>query len=235
MQVLAGHGLTYRNVRAIADIPQIVELNIGHNIIARAALVGLDRAVRDMLDVLSLSIVPYLGILTAAAVEGEVVYVSAVVMASLGRLNPVGVLISGSIGGWAGDQFWFYAARGRLSSWLNKFEGLARRRRAIQKRIQRHATKLILAVRFLPGLRIAIPLACAYAGISAISVLRTELHQRARMGKRDHVGDQSVGPDVARSRLGIKAWWAPVIPAVIVVVFFRWLSRTGPKDEPSPE
>jgi pyridoxine 5-phosphate synthase len=53
MQVLAGHGLTYRNVRAIAQIPQIVELNIGHNIIARSALVGLDRAVRDMLDLLS--------------------------------------------------------------------------------------------------------------------------------------------------------------------------------------
>jgi pyridoxine 5-phosphate synthase len=53
MQVLAGHGLTYRNVRSIAQIPQIVELNIGHNIIARAALVGLDRAVRDMLALLS--------------------------------------------------------------------------------------------------------------------------------------------------------------------------------------
>jgi len=53
MQALAGHGLTYRNVRAIAEIPQIVELNIGHNIIARAALVGLDRAVRDMLALLS--------------------------------------------------------------------------------------------------------------------------------------------------------------------------------------
>jgi pyridoxine 5-phosphate synthase len=53
MQVLAGHGLTYRNVRSIAKIPQIVELNIGHNIIARAALVGLDRAVRDMLALLS--------------------------------------------------------------------------------------------------------------------------------------------------------------------------------------
>jgi len=49
LQVLAGHGLTYRNVRAIALIEQIIELNIGHNIIARAALVGLDRAVRDML------------------------------------------------------------------------------------------------------------------------------------------------------------------------------------------
>ncbi|HMF01613.1 MAG TPA: pyridoxine 5'-phosphate synthase [Terriglobia bacterium] len=53
MHVLAGHGLTYRNVRAIAEIPQIVELNIGHNIIARAALVGLNRAVRDMLALLS--------------------------------------------------------------------------------------------------------------------------------------------------------------------------------------
>lgn len=52
LRVLAGHGLTYRNVRAIADIPQIVELNIGHNIIARSALAGLDRAVRDMLRLL---------------------------------------------------------------------------------------------------------------------------------------------------------------------------------------
>ncbi len=52
MVVLAGHGLTYRNVRAIASIPAIVELNIGHNIIARAALVGLERAVRDMVALL---------------------------------------------------------------------------------------------------------------------------------------------------------------------------------------
>ena len=52
LQVLAGHGLTYRNVRAIARIEQIIELNIGHNIVARAALVGLDRAVRDMLALL---------------------------------------------------------------------------------------------------------------------------------------------------------------------------------------
>ena len=52
MQVLAGHGLTYRNVRAIAEISQIVELNIGHNIIARSVMVGLDRAVREMLALL---------------------------------------------------------------------------------------------------------------------------------------------------------------------------------------
>jgi pyridoxine 5-phosphate synthase len=46
--VHAGHGLTYRNVSAVAAIPEIEDLNIGHNIIARACLVGMDRAVRDM-------------------------------------------------------------------------------------------------------------------------------------------------------------------------------------------
>jgi len=50
MNVLAGHGLTYRNVGAISHIPQVEELNIGHNIIARAVLVGMDRAVREMLQ-----------------------------------------------------------------------------------------------------------------------------------------------------------------------------------------
>ncbi len=49
LHVLAGHGLTYRNVRPIANIAQIVELNIGHNIVARAALVGMEQAVREML------------------------------------------------------------------------------------------------------------------------------------------------------------------------------------------
>ena len=49
LQVAAGHGLTYRNVRPIALIEGMEELNIGHNIVARAALVGLERAVREMI------------------------------------------------------------------------------------------------------------------------------------------------------------------------------------------
>ena len=48
LRVAAGHGLTYRNVGAIVRVPQIAELNIGHNIVARATLVGLTRAVHDM-------------------------------------------------------------------------------------------------------------------------------------------------------------------------------------------
>jgi len=48
LQVNAGHGLTYHNVEAIAKIPEVVELNIGHAIIARAVLGGLSEAVREM-------------------------------------------------------------------------------------------------------------------------------------------------------------------------------------------
>lgn len=48
--VAAGHGLTVRNVSALAAIPEITEFNIGHSIISRAVFVGLSRAVREMIE-----------------------------------------------------------------------------------------------------------------------------------------------------------------------------------------
>jgi len=48
LEVHAGHGLTYNNVTPVAGIAEIVELNIGHCIVARAIFVGLEKAVRDM-------------------------------------------------------------------------------------------------------------------------------------------------------------------------------------------
>ena len=48
MTLHAGHGLTYRNVRPIAAIEQMHELNIGHSIVARAIMVGFEKAVREM-------------------------------------------------------------------------------------------------------------------------------------------------------------------------------------------
>ena len=44
----AGHGLTYRNVKPVAAIDQMHELNIGHSIVARAIMVGFEKAVREM-------------------------------------------------------------------------------------------------------------------------------------------------------------------------------------------
>ena len=48
LQMNAGHGLHYTNIQPIVAIPELVELNIGHSIVARALFVGLDRAVREM-------------------------------------------------------------------------------------------------------------------------------------------------------------------------------------------
>jgi pyridoxine 5-phosphate synthase len=49
----AGHGLTYQNIHPLARIDAIQEFNIGHSIISRAVLVGLERAVREMKDLIN--------------------------------------------------------------------------------------------------------------------------------------------------------------------------------------
>jgi pyridoxine 5-phosphate synthase len=48
LQVNAGHGLNYLNVTAVAALPEIRELNIGHSIVARAVFTGLEEAIREM-------------------------------------------------------------------------------------------------------------------------------------------------------------------------------------------
>lgn len=48
----AGHGLTYQNVAAVAALPGLHDLNIGHSIVSRAVLVGMERAVADMVAIL---------------------------------------------------------------------------------------------------------------------------------------------------------------------------------------
>jgi pyridoxine 5-phosphate synthase len=53
LEVHGGHGLNYDNVLPVAKIPQIVELNIGHSIVARAIMVGIGQAVREMKELLT--------------------------------------------------------------------------------------------------------------------------------------------------------------------------------------
>ncbi len=52
LAVFAGHGLNYKNVRQVAEIKEIEELNIGHSIISHAVFVGLENAVKEMLSLL---------------------------------------------------------------------------------------------------------------------------------------------------------------------------------------
>lgn len=57
LQVNAGHGINYENIEGILKIPFLVELNIGHSIVARSLVVGLERAIREMLEKMA----PYQG------------------------------------------------------------------------------------------------------------------------------------------------------------------------------
>jgi pyridoxine 5-phosphate synthase len=50
LHIHLGHGLTYTNVQPVCRIPGVEELNIGHSIVSRAVLVGMERAVREMKD-----------------------------------------------------------------------------------------------------------------------------------------------------------------------------------------
>lgn len=52
LKISAGHGLNYQNVRPIAQIPFIKELNIGHSIVSRASLLGMTQAVREMVELI---------------------------------------------------------------------------------------------------------------------------------------------------------------------------------------
>jgi pyridoxine 5-phosphate synthase len=49
LQVNAGHGINYRNITLIHKIPHLMELNIGHSIVARSMFVGFEAAVKEML------------------------------------------------------------------------------------------------------------------------------------------------------------------------------------------
>ncbi len=52
--VHAGHGLTYRNIQHVACIDKLCEFNIGHSIISRAVLTGMEKAVRDMIELINI-------------------------------------------------------------------------------------------------------------------------------------------------------------------------------------
>jgi membrane protein DedA with SNARE-associated domain len=179
------------------------------------------------------SLLAYAGVFVATVVEGEVVFVGATVLVHQGRLEAAGVYAAAALGGSIGDQLYFYALRGRLHGWLDRFPVWARRRDRIVARVRSHASAMILACRFLPGLRVAIPAACAYAGIGALrfsvlSLVSSLFWAAAVMGLILWLGPTSF------AELGVRAWWTPLATAAMVVAFTWWLARHPLETEDAP-
>jgi membrane protein DedA with SNARE-associated domain len=165
---------------------------------------------------------PYLIIVLFAILEGEIYYSKVCADAMIGTLNWAGVWCAGAIGGAAGDQVWFYLLRRRIH-WLDRFPRLAKYRDIVIARVHANEATMVLAGRFLPGLRTAIPIACAYANMrplkfSALNLVSAFAWAGAIM-LFVKLGSNTL------TAFGLNRWWGPLIPAALVVLFFRWLSR----------
>jgi membrane protein DedA with SNARE-associated domain len=110
-------------------------------------------------------LLPYVGVLIAAAVEGEIAYIGAATLVAHGQLDWAGVFIAGAIGAAMGDQAYFYVFRGRLPRWMCRFPSLQERAAPLVERVRRQASLMVLLIRFAPGLRIAIAAACAWVDV----------------------------------------------------------------------
>jgi membrane protein DedA with SNARE-associated domain len=165
----------------------------------------------------------YLSTYVAAILEGEVFYIAMCIAAGAGKANWVAVWLAGALGGSTGDNIWFYLLRGRIN-WLDRYPWLAKRRDAVVARVKAHETLMLLISRFPPGLRIAIPVACAYAGVRPLRFSTLNLISGLAWAGSIMLVIIKVGPN-ALSALGLNAWWSPAIPALFVFLFFRWLAR----------
>lgn len=165
---------------------------------------------------------PYLTIAAFAIIEGEIYYSAACGQAMRGQLNWMAVWCAGAIGGATGDQLWFYVLRGRMH-WLDRYPRLAKYHNLVSARVHAHEELMVLTSRFLPGLRTAIPIACAYANVRPLKFSALNLVSAFAWAGAIMLFVKTGSATL--SAFGLNAWWGPLIPALFVVIFFRWLGR----------
>src|SRR5712671_5789826 len=165
----------------------------------------------------------YLPIYLAAILEGEIYYSKVCADAIRGELFWPAVLVCGALGGATGDQLWFYILRGRIH-WLDRYPWMAKHRDRVVRHVHSSETGLILVSRFLPGLRTAIPIACAYARVRPLKFSSLNLLSAFLWASTIMLVVTKLGPS-AMERVGLKGWWGPIIPAILVLIFLNWIGR----------
>jgi membrane protein DedA with SNARE-associated domain len=166
----------------------------------------------------------YGAVFLAAILEGEILFVTASALVSQGKLHALPVVIAGALGATVGDQFYFYALRGRLRTWIDRSPAIARRGARLVARVKRNEWLTVLAIRFSPGLRIALSAACAYAGVrpamfSVLSVLSSFAWAAGLLTLVAYAGPKWL------PGLGISGWWTAIVPALLLVALFRGIAR----------
>jgi membrane protein DedA with SNARE-associated domain len=175
----------------------------------------------------------YAAVFLAALIEGEVVFVTASVLVAAGKLDPLAVMTCGALGAATGDQLFFYALRGRIAGWLKRSRAVAARHANIVERVQRNQFLMIFAIRFAPGLRIAITAACAYGNVSALRFTILNLLSAFTWAAVLMTLVSRIGPG-ALQYAGLTGIWAAVVAAAVLVLFGWWLGRELPASQLQP-
>jgi len=170
----------------------------------------------------------YLVVFLAALVEGEIVFIAAATLAGQGSLDPFGVIAAGTLGAAAGDQIPFYLLRYRVRSWMDRLPVMRSVSATLVSAVTRRRALLAFSIRFAPGLRIAIAVACAYAGVpplifSSCSILGAVVWSASIMMVVGWLGPQWL------SRLGVSGWWTALVPAVALVLMLKAVGWRGRK------
>jgi len=164
----------------------------------------------------------YLSIYVAAIIEGEAYYIIQCSLAAHGTLYWLPVMIAGALGGSTGDNFWFYLLRGRVH-WLDRYPKIRTFEHRVSRHVHAHETLIVLASRFLPGLRTAIPAACAVANVRPEKF--TVLNLISAFGWAGGIMLLVKAGALTMSAIGLNAWWGPFIPASLLLLFVFWLGR----------
>ena len=170
------------------------------------------------------SVGTYFLIGAAAAVEGEVVFVAASVLVGMRQLDPVAVLVAGALGAAAGDQFYFYAARGWLGPSLQRVRTGRAVRDAVLRRVRAHGAWAGFLCRFAPGVRIAIGLAAAAADVPALGFSAANL-AGAFLWAATILTFVAWGGPAWLKRFALPEWMIWLLPAGVALVVLLWILR----------
>ena len=169
-------------------------------------------------------LLPYVGILLAAVVEGEIAYIGAATLVAQGQLDALGVVVAGACGAAIGDQAFFYVFRGRLPRWVARYPSLEQKAAPLVDRVRRHDAWMVLLIRFAPGLRIALSAACAWVGVSALKFSVLNLLSSFVWAIALLVLVAWVGPTYL-SQFGLSGWKGALVVGLGVVALFKVLGN----------
>jgi len=181
------------------------------------------------------AVLPYVAILMAAVIEGEVAYIAAAALVAKGQLNPFGVLVAGTLGAAIGDQTYFYVFRGRLPRWVARYPALERKAAPLLGRVRRHETFMVLLIRFAPGFRIALAAACAWVDVPPLKFSLLNLISASAWAIVLLVVVGWYGPTYL-AQYGLGGWKGALLVGVVVLGLFRvlaWYERRA-MERPDP-